>query len=79
MSDHSTQAMHAWHTAKMRFVTLLSTEINSLEKIVILTEKSLSWSSNYQLMEPFVLPVRSYSDYDTQAKSEHSQACIVLT
>ena len=36
----------AWHIAKMRFVTLLSTKkVNSSEKIVMLAEKSLSWSS----------------------------------
>jgi len=27
---HSTQAMHAWHVAKMRFVTLLSTKVVKL-------------------------------------------------
>ena len=34
VSDHSTQAIHAWHVAKTRFVTLLSTKVlNSLEKL----------------------------------------------
>ena len=34
VSDHSTQAIHAWHVAKTRFVALLSTQVlNSLEKL----------------------------------------------
>ena len=34
VSDHSTQTIHAWHVAKTRFVTLLSTKVlNSLEKL----------------------------------------------
>ena len=40
VSDHSTQAVHAWHVAKMGFVTLL--------KIVMGAEKSLSWSGTAQ-------------------------------
>ena len=52
--EHSTQAMHGIYIAKMRFVTLLSTKLlNSIEKIVMLAEKSLSWSST----NPFVLPL----------------------
>ena len=48
VSDYSTQAMYAWHVAKMRFLSLLSTKVlNSLEKIV--AEKSLSWSGTTQL------------------------------
>ena len=49
VSNHSTQAMHAWHVAKMRFVTLLSTKVlNSLVKVVMVGEKSLSWSGSMQ-------------------------------
>ena len=34
MSNHSTQAIHALHVAKARFVTLLSTKVlTSLEKL----------------------------------------------
>ena len=34
VANHSTQAIHACHVAKTRFVTLLSTEVlNSLEKL----------------------------------------------
>jgi len=45
VSVHSTQAMHAWHATIIRFnITLLSTKLlNSLEKIVMVAEKSLSW------------------------------------
>ena len=46
VSDHSTQAIHAWHVAKTRFVTLLSTKVlNSLEEVVMVAEKSFSWGS----------------------------------
>ena len=33
-SGHSTQAMHVWHIAKTKFVTLLSAKVvNSLEMV----------------------------------------------
>ena len=55
VSDHSTQAMHGIYRVKTRFVTLLSTKLlNNIENIVILAEKSFSWSST----KPFVLPLR---------------------
>ena len=42
------------------FVTLSTKMLNSLEKIVMLAEKSLSWSST-PYMEPFLLALPSYS------------------
>ena len=62
VSDHSTQAIHGWHVAKTRFVTLLSTKVlNSLEKLSCCpTSIQLLW-----LLQLY-------------AKSEHSLVCIVL-
>ena len=54
----------------MKFVT-----INS---IVMLAEKSLSWSST-TLWSHFSTTTQLLLLLDTQAKSEHSQAYIVLT
>ena len=45
----STQAIHAWHVAKTRFVTLLSTKVlNRLRNIVMVAEKSFSRGSTTQ-------------------------------
>ena len=60
---------YAWHIDKMKFVT-----INS---IVMLAEKSLSWSSTTQWSH-FSTTTQLLWLLDTQAKSEHSQADIVL-
>ena len=71
---------HSWHIAKTRFVTLLSTKmLNSLEKIVMLAEKNLSWCSTAQWSHFFYHYAATLGVIYTQAKSEHSQACIVLT
>ena len=40
-----TMVYTAWHIAKMRFVTVLQNLVNSLEKIVMLAKKSLSWNN----------------------------------
>ena len=68
VSNHSTQAIY--DILLMKFVT-----INS---IVILAEKSLSWSSTTQWSH-FSTTTQLLWLLDTQAKSEHSQPYIVLT
>ena len=66
---------------KNQVLTLLSTKLpNSLEKIVLLAEKSLSWSSSATYNGTIsstttqLLCRRLY----TPDKSEHGKACIVL-
>ena len=62
----SQQTGYAWHIAKPKFVTIYST--------VMLAEKSLSWSSIPHIGAIFY----HYALLDTQVRSEHSQAYIVL-
>ena len=62
--------------AKMRFVTLVST---IAYKIVMVTNKSLSWGSTMHTMEPFFLPGcrHSYSGCCSYRLSlEHSLALL---
>ena len=40
-----TMVYTAWHIAENEVVTVLQNLVNSLEKIVMLAEKSLSWNS----------------------------------
>ena len=42
VSNHSTQAIHAWHVAVMRFVTLLSKKVltDTLEKLSCLQRRA---------------------------------------
>ena len=74
VSDHSTQAVHAWHVATRRFVTLLSTKVVNREILVTVAEKSLSWNR-------VICPTRMQLLWllYTSVKSEHSLACKVLT
>jgi len=57
---------YAWDIAKTKFVT-----VNS---IVMLAEKSLSWSSIPHIGAIFFTTTQLLWLLDTQAKSEHSQA-----
>ena len=51
VSGHCTQAMHAWHVAKTRFVTLLLTKVvNSLEKSFMVTENGAVCPTSTQLL-----------------------------
>ena len=60
---------YAWHIAKMKFVTIYS--------IVMLAEKSLSWSSTTHWSH-FSTTTQLLWLLDTQAKSENSQAYLSL-
>ena len=53
VSYHSTQAIHAWHVAKTRFVTLLS-------KVSWLHRKAFQ-KHEHATTESFVLAARSYT------------------
>ena len=70
------QAVHGIYIARRRFVTLLSKKMEMLNKIVMLPEKSLSWSSTIYEAIFFYDYTATLAVVCTQAESEYSQTCI---